>query len=399
MPIIETNREFILLTENTFCSPNGDPDNDNRPRMNFKKDTALSSDVRIKRDVRNWLSANEFKVFVDRVENENVTANQMVLQALENLEEKPELLDKLLPDDLKEKIERPMDFLKNLREQMREEMEKKQQKGKSKSTEKSEENLQEDSKKEKKGSKNKSVDPALAKEFLQKVMVRYFKDVTLFGATLTVVGFNEAITGPIQINWGESLNKVQLVDSVSITTRFASKEEKSAGSMGKKYQVYYALIPFYGTISKTNARDAYLFEDDVRLFRKSLVQGMLLPTGSKLGRMPIFYLEIEYKPDFNGLLGNLSRFIGLVPDNIKIRSFREIEYLDFTKLADALETIKEHVENIYIWNHPVIAKYYSIKLKQDQSELGKLACFRKELETGLGFKTTKLDLFAAEKVS
>ena len=58
-------------------------------------------------------------------------------------------------------------------------------------------------------------------------------------------GSSIQITGPVQFAWGYSLNKVELVDSYSITTAFSSVEGNKMGSMGKDYRIYYSLIAFF----------------------------------------------------------------------------------------------------------------------------------------------------------
>jgi CRISPR-associated protein Csh2 len=49
------NADLLFLYEAKDTNPNGDPDGDNRPRMDYVGQRLLVSDVRIKRYVRDYL--------------------------------------------------------------------------------------------------------------------------------------------------------------------------------------------------------------------------------------------------------------------------------------------------------------------------------------------------------
>lgn len=57
-------------------------------------------------------------------------------------------------------------------------------------------------------------------------MLDTFIDIRLFGATIPIKGRTETYIGPVQFNWGYSLNKVELLEA-SITSHFASDEKNS----------------------------------------------------------------------------------------------------------------------------------------------------------------------------
>src|SRR5699024_6381255 len=50
-------------------------------------------------------------------------------------------------------------------------------------------------------------------ELLAYLVKEKFVDIRMFGSAFAVGGFTKAYTGPIQLNWGYSLNKVELMDS------------------------------------------------------------------------------------------------------------------------------------------------------------------------------------------
>ena len=53
------NREFLFLYDAAMCNPNGDPDQENKPRMDRATKTNLVSSFRIKRYIRDYLIDNE----------------------------------------------------------------------------------------------------------------------------------------------------------------------------------------------------------------------------------------------------------------------------------------------------------------------------------------------------
>src|SRR5690606_9671396 len=55
-------------------------------------------------------------------------------------------------------------------------------------------------------------------ELLAYLVKQKFIDIRMFGSAFAVGGFTKAYTGPIQLNWGYSFNKVELIDSSSIVT-------------------------------------------------------------------------------------------------------------------------------------------------------------------------------------
>ena len=63
--IVNQNSEFLFLFEAQMTNANGDPDQENKPRMDYETSTALVSDVRRKRDCRDILKQKGFAIFVD----------------------------------------------------------------------------------------------------------------------------------------------------------------------------------------------------------------------------------------------------------------------------------------------------------------------------------------------
>lgn len=54
---VKCNHEILFLYDACLCNPNGDPDEENRPRMDYETRRNLVSDVRLKRYLRDhWLT-------------------------------------------------------------------------------------------------------------------------------------------------------------------------------------------------------------------------------------------------------------------------------------------------------------------------------------------------------
>ncbi len=207
------NSEILYVYDAKLTNPNGDPDEENRPRMDYDRNINLVSDVRLKRYIRDYLQEKGYDIFVKLVEDHYVTADERV-KALEK-QDSEELLNKWI-------------------------------------------------------------------------------DVRLFGATMTVEKDNKIFTGPVQFNWGYSLNKVELLES-SITSHFSSRKDAKQGTIGKDYRVIFSLLSFFGVISGKRAEKTKLTQED--LTQLDLAMRYAIPqlaTRSKIGQYPRLYLRVEY---------------------------------------------------------------------------------------------------------
>lgn len=72
---IQNSSDFLFLYEAIQCNPNGDPDQENKPRMDYDTKTNLVTDTRVKRFIRDYLkSINKDEViFVDMEGNSKVS--------------------------------------------------------------------------------------------------------------------------------------------------------------------------------------------------------------------------------------------------------------------------------------------------------------------------------------
>ena len=246
------NSEILFIYDAMMCNPNGDPDDENRPRMDYERERNLVSDVRLKRYIRDYLQDKGYEIFVAKYEDLTVNATQR-LNNLINENNKKINLNKI------------------------------------------------------------------DKEGIQWLLSQLI-DVRLFGATMPIKsegtkGSSLTFTGPVQFNWGYSLNKVRLVDSSGITSHFGSEEGKTQGAMGKDYRVYYSLVAFHGIISGNRAKLTNLQEEDIQLLDEAIIKAIpLLATRSKIGQYPRLYLRVQYK-DTETMLGDFRYHVK--PDKIE----------------------------------------------------------------------------------
>ena len=280
------NSDILFVYDAKMCNPNGDPDDENKPRMDYETETNLVSDVRLKRYVRDYLEDKDNPIFVAKVDGKTVDATQRLEGWL---------------------LEKKLD----------------------------------------KASKNE----------IEQELVKTFIDLRLFGATLPrkgkeAKGESFVFTGPIQFNWGYSLNKVSLVESPSLLSTFAGKTkakegEEEHGTFAKDYRVYYSLIAFHGIISGKRAGYTKLSCKDIELLQESLIKAIpLQATRSKIGQYPRLFIRVEYDSQ-ESFIGDLRRYIECSPKE----GLRDTDGLEL-KMAALVNQLRDHQEKItkiYYW--------------------------------------------------
>jgi len=260
MTAIKKNSEILFIYDAKMTNPNGDMDNENKPRMDYDTDTNLVSDVRLKRYLRDYFE---------------------------------------------KQLEEPVFVTENAK------------------------NAQDRGAQLKKEGKS------------HKDLI----DCRMFGAVFAETGGNDHITGPIQFNWGYSLNKVELNDSKTITSSFSSGE-----GVGKDFRVKYSLIAFSGGINAKIAEKSGLSENDQTIFDKSMLNAIpFCRTRSKIGQTPRFYLRVELS-DNKTFLKDLREYISLhiAGDEYKVRNIKEVG-LEIGALVVYLKEFKEKISMIYFW--------------------------------------------------
>ncbi len=318
--VVQKNSELLYLYDARLCNPNGDPDEENKPRMDYEAGRNLASDVRLKRYLRDYwlhLSEEEWRrlgydpkpdVWVRQLEDENGAPQRV------SAKQRIDALAKAFAEE----------------------------RGKSYTS-----------------AKQAAKDSEFSGWLLQRLV-----DARLFGATIPIGegegergGASLTLTGPVQLSWGYSLNRAEIVPSATISSQFAGREQEEKGqygTFGKDWRVKYSLLAFYGTVSAWRAGRTGLTEQDVKLLDHSLLEALplLATTRSKLGQTPRLYLRVQYKDD-RTFLGDLRA--GLRPKKEQaLEDLKDVE-LDFTGLVQRLQNAKDKIEKVVFWAHPDFA--------------------------------------------
>lgn len=279
------NSEILLIYEAKLCNPNGDPDNENKPRIDPKTQINLVTDVRLKRFFRDYIveKYGENFVYVTKIGGESKRADSRTKKLLYG----DENASKIDAGDA-EKI------------------------------------------------------PKLC------IDARLFGAVVPIGKGEGKKGESISFIGPVQFSWGFSLHKVELVDSSTITSVFSGREEAERyGTMGKDWRLYYSLIAFYGVVSGRRAKQTGMTYDDLKLLDNLLWKSLEIQptTRSKIGERPHLYMRIECK-DQDTVLGDLRNFIKAEYGDT-VRDLQDLK-LDFIPLIDHLKQYRDRIECIYL---------------------------------------------------
>jgi len=278
-----TNRsEIIFLYDIKNANPNGDPLDENKPRIDEETGKNLVTDVRLKRTIRDYLlDFKDEEIFVKEVRDD-----QGYIQ------------------DAKA---RANDFLK--------------------------------------GKEPKDIEEAkklIREEILTTCIdVRMF-GATI---PVSFKGKDSSITytGPVQFTMGVSLHPVKL-QFIKGTGAFAAGPGKTQATFREEYILPYSLIRFYGIINENAAKITRLTERDVELLMDGIWNGTKnLISRSKAGQVPRLLMQIIYKEQ-NYHIGDLDSRLKLVSEKRgeEIRGTEDYA----VDIGDFLEVISEHKDEI-----------------------------------------------------
>jgi len=325
---IKHSSDFLFIYEASQCNPNGDPDQENKPRMDYDTKTNLVTDTRVKRFIRDYIKSthDEEVIFVDMEGDSKVSVDSKLKAVVKRTIEKEDELENAFsesPDSLKiykEIIEKDKGDAEEVWKTITD-----------------------------KKFKHKDVNY----ELLAYLVKQKFIDIRMFGSAFAVGGFTKAYTGAIQLNWGYSLNKVELMDSNSILTIMAD----DSSTFGKDYRVHYSLLAFNGTINKTAAKTTGLKDEDVVEFRDAIWKSIpASPTRSKLNQYPKLYVEIKYKENgTNGQFGDLRNYVETQPkeeiSDKQVRHFKDLVF-DASALKKLIQENQDIIEDVIIRTSP-----------------------------------------------
>lgn len=317
--MIKNNSEILYVYYGRLVNPNGDPDMDNMPRLDVLTGTNLSSDLRIKRDVREFWEKSGFKIFYSRegikryaMENGYVPkANEYAKMIIEKESIEGETTSVQLENLFKNYIDlRVFGAM-----------------------------IPSGKKNDKKGKKQKKdADEDTSKEE---------KEIEI------------TIPGPVQFSWQQSPIPVEIVKSNTITAPFAGREAEKGpkqGTMGKRYQVYFTILPLYGTVSRHNSDSTCLKDSDLKWLDYAFVNMLYSNiSGSKIGRYPLLYMRIEYNDEIDFFMGDLREYLNVEIIKEPVRSIKDIKF-NFGELMELINKYKDKIKNIYLYKNDLLDK-------------------------------------------
>ena len=289
--------EILFLYDTTWINPNGDPVDENKPRIDEESGLNIVTDVRLKRTIRDYLK--DFK-------NKNIFVKE-------------------ISDDegkIQDAKQRAEDFLFN-------------ENGKIIGTDK------------------KNLSLGEYKTIINNNILKDCVDVRLFGATIPLEKTSKekssvTLTGPVQFQMGISLHKVKL-EYIKGTAAFATDKNKTQKGFREEYVLPYSLISFYGIINENAAKYSQMTDEDINLLMEAMWNGTKnLISRSKVGQIPRLLLKVNYKEDLYHI-GELNRYIKFNSE-LNDENIRSIDdgILDVSKLIEILLKEKDKINSIDI---------------------------------------------------
>ncbi len=334
---IEKRSEILFCYDVTDANPNGDPLDENKPRIDEETKINIVTDVRLKRTVRDYLY--EYKGYNGQ-NGKDIFVREIIYDKEGHIQDAKLRIEDFMLDEKGEKISKS-DLKKYF-------------------------------------NKDKLGDGECLQKMIEIITPNLLKnciDVRLFGATIPVEYKNSntgkgsiTFTGPVQFKMGRSLHKVEL-KHIKGTGAFASKAGASQATFREEYMLPYSFICFHGIINEVAAKHTTLTEEDVKELLQAMWNGTKnLISRSKFGQMPRFLLKVTYK-ESGFFIGDLDKKIKLTgyENDFSIRSIKDFK-LDIEELKKSFELNKDEIDSI---------KY---KIDENLSVVGGIPDEWKELE-------------------
>lgn len=315
--VIKERSEVLFFYEAVDCNPNGDPLEENKPRIDPVTGVATVTDVRIKRWIRDyWLQRLGEPIWVMEERKEDATLCEAFERAHKKMQEA-----NLKPEDIQKRREKIEEF----------------------------------------------------KEFVLKSWI----DVRVFGCVMPTSKGREkgrsptiALTGPVQLSgFNRSLHKVS-PQFIQGTAAFAT-ERSYQRSFREDRILPYACIAVYGVINEVSAKDTKMTTKDRKLFLEGLWLGCKdLITRSKVGHQPLLLLHLLYKDGFSigNLAGKEKVLLKTEIEETAIRSTSDFS-LDISGLSKVIEESKDMIESVEI-KHDQKLRLNVANLKESLEGLG-----------------------------
>ena len=307
--MIKNRSEIVFLYDIKDTNPNGDPMDENKPRIDEETGINLVTDVRLKRTIRDHLyKFLKKEIFVREIEYEPGKIQDAKLRAEDFLVENDKKLDKS-----KLKLDKMVDIMR-------------------------------------------------------RNVFGSCIDVRLFGVMMLIEQSEKAktaltITGPVQFRMGRSLHRVEIVH-IKGTGAFASEPGKEQKTFRDEYILPYSLICFYGIVNENASQATDLTEEDVELMLDGIWNGTKnLISRSKVGQVPRLLLRVIYKEQ-SFHIGDLDKKITLATkkSDEQIRDVSDYK-LDVTKLLKTFYGNRDKIEKIEFEFNP------DLQLIKDNEEI------------------------------
>ncbi|MDN5344106.1 MAG: CRISPR-associated protein Csh2 [Clostridia bacterium] len=191
-------------------------------------------------------------------------------------------------------------------------------------------------------------------------VMRECLDTRLFGVTFALGNESFSWTGPVQFKWGRSLHAATF-EFIQGTSAFATEgkdgKAKDQRSFRNEYKVPFALIAVYGIANQHAAGFTGAADADLEDLAAALWQGTdNLITRSKNEHKARLYLEIKYRPDFDGKIGALDEKVALCLDDgqeltrDRQKALRRLDevLVDVSPLVNALKDKQDTIETVRV---------------------------------------------------
>lgn len=308
MSKIENRSEILFLYDIENANPNGDPNDENKPRIDEETGKNIVTDVRLKRTVRDYLMQNGHDIFVrekiydneGHIQDAKLRAEDYVIDENKLLLDKKKIKEIIDKNNKKPKTSDYLNHMKSL----------------------------------------------IIKNILAECI-----DIRLFGATIPIEWDAKnrssiTYTGPAQFKMGKSLHSVKMMH-IKGTGAFASKQGATQKTFREEYVLPYSLIGFCGVINENAAKHTLLQTDDVKLLKEAIWKGTKgLISRSKYGQMPRLLLVINYnQPNF--FIGDIDNLISLVTEKRDEQIRKPEEYsIDITILMEKIKNCEAKIESV-----------------------------------------------------
>lgn len=290
--IVSKRSELLFLYDVKDINPNGDPLDENKPRIDEETMENLVSDVRLKRTVRDYLhDCKGLDIFIRGYRDDDglLKGKKTVLDE-NNISNADDLIKKYIDMRL---------F------------------GATAAI----------SKKGKKGAKKSEQEDAEGEQKNEK---------------------NIILTGPVQFRIGRSLHRVKLSFIKGTTVMPSQEKGKAQGTFTVQYVLPYSLIGFYGIVNENAAKTTKLTDDDVKILLDGLWNGTKnLISRSKVGQMPRLLISVTYK-EKNYHIGDLNALIKKGKTEVSDEEIRDITQipLEISTLVDALAANAAKIDHV-----------------------------------------------------